>query len=701
MDIIETTTVVLMEIKNVAMAFFVISLMLPFMANADGENTGGSAPSVPTTMEKPVECKSYSEGNCLIKVCTDGNTYKSCSDPTANPTSTVNCKTYTEGDCTFKVCTDGYYSKSCDKPVPKECKSYEDEKGCKITVCTDGSESVSCPDIPQTCISSVDSNTGCITTKCPNGMESASCPSTPAMPDECTVTKEGNCLIKKCTSGYYNKVCEVPDEKPSICTSYMDEKGCKVVSCTNGYSEIYCEKPPECKQSIDKNGCIVSICGTLESVSCPKDPETVTCTVYEEKDCKIKECSDGTISKSCEFDPGTRTCKSYMDEKGCKVVACTDGSTEYYCGDACSKSVDEKGCVTTVCGQTSSYSCPTKPPTEVVCSEYEKNGCIIKECSDGSISKSCKIDDGGISVPQLCKVSIDKEGCQVSECPGGAISRSCYKNLCEKVDCKEGYTCMGGACVQKCKEVVTGNCIYKYCTNGFEEKTCNDIPPLPEDPVCKTYEDEKGCKVSICSDGMGATTCPTQEGSCKSFKDEAGCKVIVCTDGSKKYYCEGGNVQIQPAVAELKVGKGKQSAQVDIEKTDYQTMVTINNKNFQITINKVPGSPAIVIKTPQAQATTTEEVKVQDGNLLVKEKQVGITPEEADMKFKTAFRTKTPTAGMRLIDEGGILKYTSSGKKKGNLLFIFPVEYEIKAEVDALNGNVKTSGEPFYSFLVG
>ncbi|MEK6954060.1 MAG: hypothetical protein AABX01_03570 [Candidatus Micrarchaeota archaeon] len=688
------------RIGYIASLSLLLVFLLPLIANAEDDKTGSSLPAVPSLFANPVECKTYSEGNCMIKACTDGQIYKSCSDPTANPTTMVNCKTYIEGDCTFKVCTDGYYSKSCDKPQPRECKTYEDGKNCKITVCTDGSQSVTCPDIPQTCIGSVDAKTGCITTSCPNGMVSISCPEVTVKPDECTVTREGDCLIKKCSSGYYNKVCEAPDNKTTECKSYMDGNGCKVVACTNGYNEIYCEKPPECKQEIKDNGCIVSSCGPLTSESCPKDPDSVTCKVYEDGDCKIKECSDGTISKSCDFDPGSRTCKSYMDEKGCKVVACTDGSTEYYCGDACSKSVDEKGCVTTICGDATSYSCPTKPAIDLVCKEYEQNGCKIKECSDGSISKGCKIDDGGISVPVACKVSIDKEGCQLSECPGGAISRTCYNNWCENVDCKEGYTCMGGACVQKCKEVVTGSCTYKYCTNGYEEKTCQDMPPLPEDPECKTYEDEGGCKIKVCSDGTTDKSCPKEEDNCKVFKDDSGCKVKVCEDGRKKYYCEGGNVLVEPAVAVLKIGEGKQRAEVDIEKTDYQTMVTVNNKNFEITIRKVPGSPAIVLKTPNAQATTTEEVKVQESKLLVKNKEVGVSPEEADEKFKSAFKVSTPTAGIRLIDEGGVLKYVGSGKKKGNLLFFIPVEYEIRAEVDASNGNVRTSGEPFYAFMV-
>jgi hypothetical protein len=131
-------------------------------------------------------------------------------------------------------------------------------------------------------------------------------------------------MIKECSDGYKGKSCDTKPTNQSAegaatpkstgpyesieCKAYVDEKNCTIKECTNGYRVSSCEISAECEKKTDENGCIVKSCSDgYSATECPKDKEkeSVECKKYEENGCTVTVCTDGYNDKVCKEVPAT------------------------------------------------------------------------------------------------------------------------------------------------------------------------------------------------------------------------------------------------------------------------------------------------------------------------------------------------------------------------------------------------------------
>lgn len=239
-------------------------------------------------------------------------------------------------------------------------------------------------------------------------------------------------------------------------TTYTDQFSCKQVYCGEG------PRPVDCRKAIDDNGCTVIECSDgYVFNSCRYDVQCrVDCRTYtDDNGCFVKKCSDGYEARECPG--GEVTCEVTRDDEGCEVKKCTDGSASRYCPgtEECRIYMDEKsGCTIKECPDGyKARECPDEPRGEIECKVYEKGDCRIKECTNGYFYDSC---DENVA---FCSTDKDDEGCTVKKCDDGYVARDCPEGM-EDVECKETRDERG--------------CVYKVCTDRTEASYCpEDVAP--------------------------------------------------------------------------------------------------------------------------------------------------------------------------------------------------------------------------------
>ena len=116
------------------------------------------------------------------------------------------------------------------------------------------------------------------------------------------------------------------------------------------------------------------------------------------------------------------------------------------------------------------------------------------------------------------------------------------------------------------------------------------------------------------------------------------------------------------------------------------------------TINQISEGNAEI--TSDGVVATTKEKLGSDGkSLLISGTQIKITPSAAAQNAMKAIETQT--LGAVSIEGEKRPVYKVETKKAGRLIWILPVELEVKAKVDVQTGQVIEIEKPWWSFLVG
>ncbi|MCX6800902.1 MAG: hypothetical protein NTZ73_01825 [Candidatus Diapherotrites archaeon] len=267
-------------------------------------------------------------------------------------------------------------------------------------------------------------------------------------------------------------------------------------------------------------------------------------------------------SHTCEDISCTLTCPYGVkaDEYGCKLCECNEiscagegmGIAVIPNPPSCCEGLNQippksgdllgiSGICTAKCGNgncdtgtETNYNCP-EDCQPVPCKNDGEDIPVIENppvCCEGLRAEPI-YDRKGVSAickkPTPCIGTIDEQGCKVVKCDDGRYERNCPTTptpvTCEK------------------QEDPATKCVIKKCSDGYIDRWC---PTQPTE--CKTYIDEKGCKVTSCADGT-RRDCPTPaQEECTKYVREDGCVVKKCKEGAVMIDCPTSTVLPASAV---------------------------------------------------------------------------------------------------------------------------------------------------------
>jgi len=122
--------------------------------------------------------------------------------------------------------------------------------------------------------------------------------------------------------------------------------------------------------------------------------------------------------------------------------------------------------------------------------------------------------------------------------------------------------------------------------------------------------------------------------------------------------------------------------------------------NVTIEIDKE--SKVAKIETEGVRAITSETLKVEEKTLKIEtpkgDIQVNVLPSIATQVAISRFPQEIKEVELKVVNERPV--YEVEGKKVGKLLWIFPVEISVQAQIDATEGKVIKIKKPWWSFLV-
>ncbi|MFH0862041.1 MAG: hypothetical protein V1875_03330 [Candidatus Altiarchaeota archaeon] len=168
----------------------------------------------------------------------------------------------------------------------------------------------------------------------------------PVRPIACQKTSYGGCISIVCDDGFSMKQCQ------TLCTSYVDENGCKVTVC-NGV------ETKECPQVAEQVTCIFQ--NTYQPQKCYS--ELGGCTAHPTGCKEGKVCpAQGTASCSMKVSGGkgeTVTWKSSCGGYGTTTIDGNDEKVGFVCSQACNTYTAGNGCIVKECpGQPTVTACP-------------------------------------------------------------------------------------------------------------------------------------------------------------------------------------------------------------------------------------------------------------------------------------------------------------------------------------------------------
>jgi|GEM_PF-1625539 len=122
--------------------------------------------------------------------------------------------------------------------------------------------------------------------------------------------------------------------------------------------------------------------------------------------------------------------------------------------------------------------------------------------------------------------------------------------------------------------------------------------------------------------------------------------------------------------------------------------------NVTVEIDKE--SKVVKIESEGVRAITSETLKVEEKTLKIEtskgDVQVNVLPSVATQVMISKFPQEIKEVELKVVNEKPV--YEIEGKKVGKLLWIFPVEISVQAQIDALEGKVIKIKKPWWSFLI-
>ncbi len=125
--------------------------------------------------------------------------------------------------------------------------------------------------------------------------------------------------------------------------------------------------------------------------------------------------------------------------------------------------------------------------------------------------------------------------------------------------------------------------------------------------------------------------------------------------------------------------------------------LTINGNNISIEISKSVNG--IVINSNGVSAETTQIIKIDNEGLKLDGKQVLLLPDDAVQQINDGSNAKVKEIGLKVIQDVPV--YEIKLVQQAKILWIMPVEMDVKTTVNAQTGAVELVEKPWWSFLVG
>jgi len=121
-----------------------------------------------------------------------------------------------------------------------------------------------------------------------------------------------------------------------------------------------------------------------------------------------------------------------------------------------------------------------------------------------------------------------------------------------------------------------------------------------------------------------------------------------------------------------------------------------------VTVEIDKESKVVKIESEGVRAITSETLKVEEKTLKIEtskgDVQVNVLPSVATQVMISKFPQEIKEVELKVVNEKPV--YEIEGKKVGKLLWIFPVEISVQAQIDALEGKVIKIKKPWWSFLI-
>jgi len=295
-------------------------------------------------------------------------------------------------------------------------------------------------------------------------------------------------------------------------------------------------------------------------------------------------------------------------------------------------------------------------------------------------------------------------------CVNGIQSRECTNS---SVACAIS-TFLKPEVIQDCVSVCTENwsCSgWSSCMNGQQTRTCNDLsacgtvlgkPLITKN--CSVCKENWSCgEWTECTDGVQTRQCsdseacgteirkPETKQTCGAEKCEENWSCSEwssCVNKEQTRTCEDSakcNTFDQKPSLTKKCAEEKQKSFIERKEAKYEK----NEKNvFTLRVEEV----AVESLSELTESEGKVFVVTSKGNNEIK-----VLPSTALVKAN--FTGKADKINIEESYDGKAV-YVVSGKKKGLFLLIFPVEAEIKVNIDVETGEIVSTEKPWWSFLV-
>jgi len=161
-------------------------------------------------------------------------------------------------------------------------------------------------------------------------------------------------------------------------------------------------------------------------------------------------------------------------------------------------------------------------------------------------------------------------------------------------------------------------------------------------------------------------------------------------------------VKINESPVEFKGTEVPPAISVEIKAKPVSPIVEKAPPAVTVTVEIDKESKVVKIESEGVRAITSETLKVEEKTLKIEtpkgDIQVNVLPSIATQVVISRFPQEIKEVELKVVNEKPV--YEIEGKKVGKLLWIFPVEISVQAQIDALEGKVIKIKKPWWSFLI-
>lgn len=158
-------------------------------------------------------------------------------------------------------------------------------------------------------------------------------------------------------------------------------------------------------------------------------------------------------------------------------------------------------------------------------------------------------------------------------------------------------------------------------------------------------------------------------------------------------------IEFDPAFEIPSFPKPELTKKPELETFSIDVNLEIENKSESITISKKAGADALIIDSNGIKAEISTPIRVDENGLKLEEKDVKVLPNQAVQRMRTQINATAKKISLSISQEVPV--YEIQAVQKAKLLWIIPIELEIKTTVNAQTGEVGRIERPWWSFLVG